>query len=114
MENINNDYGKWIYNTDDFTPAYRCSNCGYNKPMVANQIDQWPMRFCPNCGTRMEVKNKFSMQSISVMKAAKTEYAVFGGDVIYFQNKIGIRVFCVPSYMIPEMEKGDVIEISEL
>ena len=47
-------HGKWIYNTDDFTPKMRCSACGYNKPMVAGEgIEQEPNNFCPHCGADM-------------------------------------------------------------
>ena len=46
--------GKWIYNTDDFTPKMRCSVCGYNKPMVAGEcIEQEPNDFCNKCGADM-------------------------------------------------------------
>lgn len=46
--------GEWIYNTDDFTPKKRCTNCGYNKPLVAGEaIKQEPDNFCPNCGADM-------------------------------------------------------------
>lgn len=47
--------GKWVVNTDDFTPAYRCSVCGYNKPMIAGEgVSQGAMNFCPNCGAPMK------------------------------------------------------------
>lgn len=45
--------GKWIYNTDSFTPAFRCSNCGHNYPMVAGENVKYSMNFCPNCGVNM-------------------------------------------------------------
>lgn len=46
--------GEWIYNTDDFTPKKRCTNCGYNKPLVAGEaIKQEPDNYCPNCGADM-------------------------------------------------------------
>lgn len=48
-------HGKWICNTDDFTPKYRCSVCGYNKPIVAGEnITQEPKNYCPNCGAKMD------------------------------------------------------------
>ena len=47
-------HGKWIYNTDDFTPKMRCSVCGYNKPIVAGEgIEQEPNDFCNKCGADM-------------------------------------------------------------
>lgn len=46
--------GEWKVNTDDFTPAYRCSACGYNKPMIAGErASQGAMNFCSNCGAEM-------------------------------------------------------------
>ena len=48
-------HGRWVYNTDDFTPAYRCSACGYNKPMIAGErVSQGAMNYCPNCGAKMD------------------------------------------------------------
>lgn len=48
-------HGRWIYNTDDFTPAHRCSACGYNKPMIAGEgVSQGAMNYCPNCGAKMD------------------------------------------------------------
>lgn len=48
-------HGKWIYNTDDFTPKMRCSVCGYNKPLVAGEsIEQNPNDFCNKCGAKMD------------------------------------------------------------
>ena len=47
-------HGKWIYNTDDFSPKMRCSVCGYNKPLVAGEnIEQEPNDFCNKCGADM-------------------------------------------------------------
>lgn len=47
-------HGEWQYNTDDFTPAMRCSVCSYNKPIVAGEnIKQEPNNYCPNCGADM-------------------------------------------------------------
>lgn len=47
--------GTWVINTDDFTPAYRCSVCGYNKPMIAGEgVSQGAMNFCPHCGAPMK------------------------------------------------------------
>ena len=51
--------GTWVVNTDDFTPAYRCSVCGYNKPMIAGEgVSQGAMNFCPNCGAPMKGESK--------------------------------------------------------
>lgn len=48
-------HGRWIENTDDFTPAFRCSVCRYNKPMKAGiSVKQTPGNFCPNCGAKMD------------------------------------------------------------
>lgn len=48
-------HGKWVYNTDDFMPKYRCSVCGYNKPIVSGEnITQEPKNYCPNCGAKMD------------------------------------------------------------
>lgn len=48
-------HGKWICNTDDFTPKYRCSVCGYNKPIVSGEnITQEPKSYCPHCGAKMD------------------------------------------------------------
>ena len=53
-------HGEWIPNTDDFTPAKRCSACGYNKPLAAGEgARQEPDTYCPNCGTKMK-----AMQSV--------------------------------------------------
>ena len=50
-------HGKWVYNTDDFMPKYRCSVCGYNKPIVSGEnITQEPKNYCPNCGAKMDKK----------------------------------------------------------
>lgn len=50
-------HGRWIANTDDFTPAYRCSCCGYNRPMIAgDKASQWPMNYCSNCGAKMDLE----------------------------------------------------------
>lgn len=47
-------HGRWEVNTDNFTPGYRCSVCGYNKPMIAGEgISQEPMNYCNNCGADM-------------------------------------------------------------
>lgn len=48
-------HGRWILNTDNFTPAKRCSCCGYNKPIAAGEnITQEPENFCPACGAKMD------------------------------------------------------------
>ncbi len=48
-------HGKWIINTDDFTPAFRCTCCGYNKPMIAGVgANNDPGRYCQNCGAKMD------------------------------------------------------------
>lgn len=56
--------GEWIYNTDDFTPHIRCSVCGYNKPLTANETtiteiitNEEPLNFCNNCGAKMKRSN---------------------------------------------------------
>lgn len=47
-------YGRWEVNTKNFTPAYRCSICGYNKPMIAGErVSQGSMNYCENCGADM-------------------------------------------------------------
>ncbi|MGO5113605.1 hypothetical protein ACTQ33_01005 [Candidatus Avoscillospira sp. LCP25S3_F1] len=47
--------GKWIPNTDEFTPKKRCTNCGYNKPIAAGEcLREEPEKYCPNCGAKME------------------------------------------------------------
>jgi predicted RNA-binding Zn-ribbon protein involved in translation (DUF1610 family) len=52
-------HGRWTINTDDFTPAYRCSVCGYNKPMIAGErVSQGAMNYCPNCGAKMDGERK--------------------------------------------------------
>ena len=49
--------GRWIINTDDFTPAYRCSVCSYNKPMIAGEkAQQGAMNYCPHCGAQMDLE----------------------------------------------------------
>lgn len=51
--------GKWIYNTDEFSPHMRCSICGYNKPIAAGEnIKQEPFCYCCNCGAKMELEGK--------------------------------------------------------
>ena len=48
-------HGKWIYNTDDFSPKTRCSVCGYNKPLAAGEyIKQEPSDYCNKCGAKMD------------------------------------------------------------
>lgn len=50
-------HAKWVTNTDDFTPAKRCTNCLYNKPIIAGEgITQQPENFCPSCGAKMDLK----------------------------------------------------------
>ena len=52
---IEQRHGLWIYNTDDFTPALRCSVCGYNKPEIAGEkLRREPENYCANCGAKME------------------------------------------------------------
>lgn len=52
-------HGKWIYNTDDFSPKMRCSVCGYNKPLVAGVgIEQEPNDYCNKCGAKMDGEMK--------------------------------------------------------
>lgn len=49
-------HGKWIVNTDDFVPKYRCSICGYNKLIAAGEgIRQEPAYYCNNCGAKMDI-----------------------------------------------------------
>lgn len=51
-------HGRWIYNTDDFTPALRCSVCGYNKPEIAGEkLRREPENYCANCGAKMDGKD---------------------------------------------------------
>lgn len=51
-------HGKWIFNTDDFVPKYRCSSCGYNRPIMAGEnVKQEPSNFCNNCGAKMELED---------------------------------------------------------
>lgn len=48
-------HGKWILNTDEFTPKKRCTNCGYNKPIAAGErLREEPEKYCPNCGAKMD------------------------------------------------------------
>lgn len=51
--------GHWTLNTDDFTPAHRCSVCGYNNPVILGDFGQkaaqLPMNYCPNCGAKMDL-----------------------------------------------------------
>lgn len=48
-------HGHWIANTDNFTPALRCSACGYNKPEIAGEyLRREPENYCPNCGAKMD------------------------------------------------------------
>lgn len=50
-------HAEWVTNTDDFTPAKRCTNCFYNKPIVAGEgVTQQPEDFCPSCGAKMYLK----------------------------------------------------------
>lgn len=52
-------HAKWVYNTDDFTPKHRCTNCGYNKPIMAGEnVTQEPKNYCPNCGAKMDLKEE--------------------------------------------------------
>lgn len=47
--------GKWIYNTNDFTPKLCCTACGYNKPIISGEnTKQIPNNYCPNCGAKMD------------------------------------------------------------
>ena len=51
--------GRWIPNTDDFTPANRCSVCGYNDPEIAicggtyQFVQRQSRSYCPECGAKM-------------------------------------------------------------
>jgi len=48
-------HGRWIYNTDDFTPSKRCSVCGYNRPIIAGEhVNQEADYYCCRCGAEME------------------------------------------------------------
>lgn len=47
-------HGRWELNFDDFTPANRCSECGYNKPEIAGTSVREPETYCPSCGARMD------------------------------------------------------------
>lgn len=48
-------HGRWVPNTDDYTPAKRCSACGYNMPIIAGEnAEQIPSCYCPSCGARMD------------------------------------------------------------
>lgn len=50
-------HGRWMTNTDDFTPNRRCSVCGYNKPIVGGErVKQEPENYCPNCGAKMDTE----------------------------------------------------------
>jgi DNA-directed RNA polymerase subunit RPC12/RpoP len=50
-------HARWVTNTDDFTPKKRCTNCGYNKNIIAGEnIEQEPENFCLNCGAKMDLK----------------------------------------------------------
>lgn len=52
-------HGKWIYNTDEFSPHMRCSICGYNKPIAAGEnIEQEPFCYCCNCGAKMDLEGQ--------------------------------------------------------
>lgn len=49
-------HAHWIPNTDDFTPANRCSNCGANIPCVAHETteaDNKKDKYCKCCGATM-------------------------------------------------------------
>lgn len=54
--------GRWIPNTEAFTPANRCSACGYNDPEIAicrgtyQFVRQESRNYCPNCGAKMDGK----------------------------------------------------------
>lgn len=46
--------GFWIPNTDDFSPAYRCSACKSNFIAIASDtIPTHQAKFCPECGADM-------------------------------------------------------------
>ena len=41
--------------TDNFAPMMRCTNCRYQKPMIAGEVLRSPAeRYCPNCGAKMD------------------------------------------------------------
>lgn len=53
-ELANRKQGTWIYNTDDWTPHRRCSECGYNFPIISHEDgDPTPKKYCANCGAPM-------------------------------------------------------------
>lgn len=56
-------HGRWIPNTDDFTPANRCSVCGYNDPEIAISrgtyqfVQRQSRSYCPECGAKCSGKD---------------------------------------------------------
>ena len=52
-------HGKWIIHTERFAPYQRCSVCGFELPLMANEneIELSLYRHCPECTARMDLKD---------------------------------------------------------
>lgn len=50
-------HGRWILNTDDFTPNMRCSVCAINFPVICGDHTKTELyNHCPNCGAKMDLE----------------------------------------------------------
>lgn len=52
-------HAHWEDNHESFVPTYRCSNCGYIRPIIAatpgnENPKQEPSNYCCNCGAKMD------------------------------------------------------------
>ena len=50
-------HGRWILNTDNFSPGMRCSLCAINFPVICGDCVKKELdNYCPNCGAKMDGK----------------------------------------------------------
>lgn len=50
------EMGEWVIHTEHFTPYRRCSKCGWEMPLIANESEDDRIKFphCPGCGLPMK------------------------------------------------------------
>lgn len=50
------EMGEWVIHTEHFTPYRRCSKCGWEMPLIANESEDDRLKFphCPGCGLPMK------------------------------------------------------------
>ena len=46
--------GRWIVHFDHFAPYQKCSVCGFEIPLIANEAGTFLYKHCPECTARMD------------------------------------------------------------